>query len=511
MAAQPGPPGQSDPSTQPSDLLHYLEEYKVLICTSCQYALQPDAISRHLKDIHHILRSSRRSYMDYASGFALADAETVMHSGQALTSFPVPLLPVHDGLKCTHADCGHLCVTEKRMRSHWVTQHGRAGQSESDWNPVQLQTFFRGNSLRYFTAPPPALAIAQSLQPQAQSAADVALSQSQTQTQPQSPTLSLPLLSGSLSPTEQDDFLLQHYINSTSVTLASGHDIPAGAAYESYYHPLGAGITIWQTIIPQFAERHEFLMHGILACAALHLAHLNPQDRQTHLLTSAKHQGRAIPLFREAVAHLDAANCDAVLALVHIQTICSFASHRENERLLLVDPQSADILCDWLLFMRTGCKFVAGVRPLLMQGPLRSLICDWKNPIDPENEPYTPLVAQLLTAVPARDHADAWSDEECRVYRNAVYELGYAIARADRLGPDFGTWDALRGWPIPLSNNYLQLLRQLHPGALIVLAHYCILLHRLEGKWYFKGRAQRLSGHIRQRLDPKWHAHVQWL
>lgn len=178
-------------SVQPSDLLQYLGEFKVIVCTSCQYALQPSAISRHLKDIHRILRSSRKPFVQYVSTLDLNSPETVIQSTDDLKEFPVPLLPVQDGLKCNHQGCSHLCVTEKRMKRHWAIEHGQPGRPGLDWSSVPLQTFFRGNSLRYFTKSPfPAVLLHQ----------------------PPKKALFRDL----------EAALLQHYIAFTSLTLADG-------------------------------------------------------------------------------------------------------------------------------------------------------------------------------------------------------------------------------------------------------------------------------------------------
>lgn len=108
----------------PSQLLHYLAAYKVLVCTECLYAIQPNAITRHLKDIHDIKRSRRRPYMQYASDFELAPQELVVDLTPL--EFPVPMLPVQDGFQCLEEKCFHLCITEKRMKSHWLSVHRRS-------------------------------------------------------------------------------------------------------------------------------------------------------------------------------------------------------------------------------------------------------------------------------------------------------------------------------------------------------------------------------------------------
>lgn len=136
----------------PEELLRYLSPYRVVVCTSCRYAIQPKAIARHLKEIHRIQRSDRRFFMQYVTKFELAEHELVMQYIPG--EFPVPLLPVQSGLQCRSENCAYLSMTEKHMRHHWLSVHGRQGLAACDWQTAPLQTFFKGNLLRYFTGTP---------------------------------------------------------------------------------------------------------------------------------------------------------------------------------------------------------------------------------------------------------------------------------------------------------------------------------------------------------------------
>jgi hypothetical protein len=134
---------------QPAELLQYLPDYRAVVCVACQYAVQPNAISRHLKEIHRMQRSRRRPFMQYVSHLHLDKPHHVIQA--KILKFPVPWLPVLDGLQCNDNGCFHLCASTKRMRMHWISDHGRSGQAILDWHSVPLQTFFRGNLLHYFT------------------------------------------------------------------------------------------------------------------------------------------------------------------------------------------------------------------------------------------------------------------------------------------------------------------------------------------------------------------------
>jgi hypothetical protein len=134
----------------PQKLLEYHPEYRVLVCTQCQYAIQPRAINSHLKDIHKIYRSARHPYTAYTAKYNLCEPGDVVKA--RVVDFPVPYLPVLDGLRCLDTDCEYLCISTKRMQKHWLSEHERHGYPDIDWAPAPLQTFFRGNLLHYFTS-----------------------------------------------------------------------------------------------------------------------------------------------------------------------------------------------------------------------------------------------------------------------------------------------------------------------------------------------------------------------
>jgi len=74
-------------------------------------------------------REQRLSYLKDCSRFKLNSVEAVLQS--TIEKFPVPVLPVLNGLRCRHDDCNHLCVSTKRMRNHWTSFHGRSGKVSS--------------------------------------------------------------------------------------------------------------------------------------------------------------------------------------------------------------------------------------------------------------------------------------------------------------------------------------------------------------------------------------------
>lgn len=124
------------------DLLLYNSEFQVLICKECEYAVQPAAISRHLKQRHKIYRKDREDILEIVQHIPLVEPAALP---QRELEPPVPCLTVLRGLYCTTDDCKYMCESLKRMQQHWAAFHNRSGLSDIDWKPTLMQTFFRGS------------------------------------------------------------------------------------------------------------------------------------------------------------------------------------------------------------------------------------------------------------------------------------------------------------------------------------------------------------------------------
>ncbi len=66
-------------------------------------------------------------------------------------------------------------------------------------------------------------------------------------------------------------------------------------------------------------------------------------------------------------------------------------------------------------------------------------------------------------------------------------------------------------WPLSASDGYIKLLRERHPAALVVLSHYCVVVHATESKtWFTRGWASKVIRAIEATLPPEWAEMIQW-
>lgn len=117
---------------------------RALICSTCQYAVVPDQLHKHLRAHHKRLSLQQRrdiiSTVEEISELARLPSDVVYPSPN---DPPIDSLPVYfDGLKCTApvadgAVCSYICRTPRGMREHcrqkhgWVNSQKRGGDTRS--------------------------------------------------------------------------------------------------------------------------------------------------------------------------------------------------------------------------------------------------------------------------------------------------------------------------------------------------------------------------------------------
>ncbi|KAJ5382397.1 transcriptional regulator family: Fungal Specific TF [Penicillium concentricum] len=413
-----------------------------IICLRCSYAIQPGAVPRHLKEIHHLHHSSRRAFVDYASGFELSQPKNLVLPDE--NQFPVPLLPVQNGLACSFAGCAHL--------SH---------EAALD----VLQTFFRGNAFRYFTNP--ALLTSSSSN----------ISDGLTNTTATTPTSSE---NRELSPYQtlitSDAGLLDHYRNYTYKTFSCGPETDDA----------------FSIIIPQLATQFPFC--SMASCPVL---------RSTLLLSTLQIEriirfNQAAPAFRWATMHVDSNNSQAVLAFSFFLVVYALGSESNDQSLFLSNGynQGEDVL-EWIEILRNGCSMLCPVWAKLTTSPLASFTALWRDYLAVTTNPNDPLLISLLSVIPD----DESESTDYYIYRDSAVRLTQVFTFIKLCGPSSTIWDVLYAWPMHVSPEYLALLKLNNPGALLLLAYYSILLQPLQGEWFLKGRVMKLIDEIARRLN----------
>lgn len=250
-----------------------------------------------------------------------------------------------------------------------------------------------------------------------------------------------------------------------------------------------------QMTVPALAQEHPFVMHGILAMAATHLSRLRPSRQAYYAALGAKNHDQALPRFQSTLREMNSENCHALIFYSKSLVWCSMASGEHRD----VDAGS-NWLPQWFYLLRGSCLIVKSSKIWLEDGPFRSHKLD--DFVNHEESPDDERIRALLSQYSFLN--------ESMLCKTVFLALREAFTRASMHQHNTPYRNAINFWISSLPNEYVSLLQTKEPWALVVLAHFCVLLHRSESVWFMKGQAARLMSLIVEFLDSNWRQLVQW-
>lgn len=266
---------------------------------------------------------------------------------------------------------------------------------------------------------------------------------------------------------------------------------------------------IWRVEIPHLALSHPFLMHGVLAVTALHLAHLDPRRANKLTARASKHEDLALPHFRENTSGITERNCHAIFAFSGLVTTYVIATIKTSDYQHTI-PSNDSWLPNWINLIRGSHSLLYTHWGWLVTGPFAPVMERQKSAIDYANNPNDAHLSSLLPLLSPSASMSAERREILATCEEALDQLRRVWALPYSECKTLGHKAAVTIWPGHISPQYIRLLRERKPEALVVLAHYCVLLSDVENCWYFNELAQHLLSAIRQYLSSEWHTWIQW-
>ena len=271
----------------------------------------------------------------------------------------------------------------------------------------------------------------------------------------------------------------------------------------------------WQIEVPQLACIHPFLMHSLLAISCLHLARQST-DRSAHYPTiAAEHQNKALPAYRSIISDLESSRTEqsgrAVVAVTSLTTIYAVLSPISADSQLSEASRVLAHLIESFSLLRGARGVVAvvgdAVEGCTMTSLTRAVSGDMNLALNPEDARLA-----ILKPTISRDPgvSPLVADDRSQVSSNALYLLRRCFAMLFLPSKPVSIKRALYNWVECIPNTYLEALSELQSGALVVLAHWCILLKRAETKWYLRGSAENIMSIIAGVLDEEWRTQIAW-
>jgi len=266
---------------------------------------------------------------------------------------------------------------------------------------------------------------------------------------------------------------------------------------------------LWDVTIPQMSLAHEFLLQGLLAVSALHLSTLQPHRKKELTRRAAISEHLALPKFRDHVSQTKPQNIHAVFAFAGFVVPCILARFGAGDAPLGRLPGVEDEHPHWF-------HALIGVMDLLRQnwaelekGPFGSVM-DSRIDVDHKWSPHDAQfgeVDQILQPTALSSPKEKIDLATCQLTMNALRDYA-AVPYCP--GGSMNKMTAVFLWPGWLPKPFLPLLYQQKPEALIILAHYCMLLKNVDSCWYMKGVGTSMLEQISSVLSEEWRPRIQW-
>jgi hypothetical protein len=287
--------------------------------------------------------------------------------------------------------------------------------------------------------------------------------------------------------------LLHHYTTVTAQTLGSSPE--AKAAYASF--------------VPQTAFEYPFLLHVILALAALHLSRLQeyPPDAVAFALLGGRHHDAALASFQSTVRDIDEANFKAVLMFAATLFPYSCASSVDPKH--DVDHAFDALLSNFTLTRRVRpmvTSFYGAMRASCMVAMIPDDVTDvdWKTQEPPVETELVQLrkFAEAIQQLYPPDIVDAYG------YAVHILILTFDVAEKSPHPPS----DALlKIWLHFVSDRYVELLSERQPGSLIIYAHYAVLVQKSCNKYWYLADVPEQILRVAEALVPsEWSGWLDW-
>ncbi|KAH7317207.1 hypothetical protein BKA65DRAFT_111095 [Rhexocercosporidium sp. MPI-PUGE-AT-0058] len=270
---------------------------------------------------------------------------------------------------------------------------------------------------------------------------------------------------------------------------------------------------VWQHAVPQLAFSHSFLLDGLLAISALHLSNLSPTRREMLRAYATQRQDTALSLFRVALAQMDSENCHACLAFSGLLGVLRWASSDGSIRLFFADPEqdAQNDAVNWVQLLCGAGEVIKQYYHELLQGPMAPIL-PWDNEAEKSAElnPAESVKFGLLEQLFYNSEAP-FSDTELNALKGTLHTLQVTYTMMCNTRSNVVDNNSLGlSWVVRIPELYLQIVSRRDPVALVVLAHFCLLLNRMENTWLISGLSRRLLQDIHQMLGKEWESQISW-
>lgn len=263
-----------------------------------------------------------------------------------------------------------------------------------------------------------------------------------------------------------------------------------------------------RSTLPEIGLTHHFVLHGILAISALHLAHFRTQKAQYYHAQARRHYDTGLQCATVQLLSINDENCHALYLFNLLSSFIAFGWGPTQGDFLLFGERR---LGDWAMMNRGTRAIFESKGHVLRQGVLapffQNSTCSLQSSALPSADSGRLIGLRQLFETTLQDDENL---STCIVALDHLLvhfgaETGSSIAPRKLL-----QFHEIASWLYHLTDNFLNCLQMKHPAALALFAYYCVLLNSLPNLWWIKGWVDHLIRGIYDHLDYEYRTWIRW-
>ncbi|KAF7560348.1 hypothetical protein G7046_g3803 [Stylonectria norvegica] len=256
--------------------------------------------------------------------------------------------------------------------------------------------------------------------------------------------------------------------------------------------------------IIQEALSCDFLMNEVLAFSAMHLAILKLEERAVYLHQAKQYQTHALASFTRTQIIPTRDNCLSIVCfswLLGTHLLCEINT----------SPDHLDVLGQFMHYVE------------LYRGVTAVTVASWQFLLESEHRGMFQDGQALAKKLGSGSHTaslrslihDSVGMDETQKHgtAEALSRIQWVIdmyEEKDLEGALMQCFLMVFCWPLVITPEFVGLLQRRRPEALLVLAHFTVLLHWCGRHWIFGEIGSRLLGSVMSTLGQGWERWLQW-
>ncbi|KAJ5803319.1 uncharacterized protein N7503_005769 [Penicillium pulvis] len=246
---------------------------------------------------------------------------------------------------------------------------------------------------------------------------------------------------------------------------------------------------------------NPYLMNELLALAATHISILRPSDRSLYRHHAAQLQNHALASFHSSN---NPEKSEEYMSRFIFSSVLGM--HMLCDTLNFRDPDFTAFLDTFTHYLRIHCGVRSVIRDkwhILTDTALGPILRHGASQLEP-NTGLGPECSRLLKLV----EKSKLGPSITQIYQTTIEGLQKAFNSVFSTNSPRIYSVGVHSWPVTVPSEYIDLLARRAPDALVILAHFAVILHSHRDNWLFGDGGRYLIQSISEYLGPDWE---EWL